>query len=59
MAHMIFGRQGSVKDGDHPGHRSTSITANIIERVQDAIQKDHRLGVRAIAEMVNLDRKSV
>jgi DNA-binding Lrp family transcriptional regulator len=23
------------------------------------IQKDHRLGVRAIAEMVNLDRESV
>jgi len=56
---MIFRRQGSVKDDDHPGHWSTSITANIIEKVQDTIKKDHRLGVWAIAEMVNLDRKSV
>jgi hypothetical protein len=42
---MIFGRQGSVKDDDHPGHQSTSVTANIIEKVQNAIQKDCKLGV--------------
>jgi hypothetical protein len=39
MAQMIFGRQGNVKDDDHPGQRSTSITANIIEKVRDVIQR--------------------
>jgi hypothetical protein len=42
---MIFRRQGGVKDDDHPGHQSTSITVNIIEKVRDAVQKDCRLGV--------------
>jgi len=55
---MIFRRQGSVKDDDPPGHRSTSITSNTIEKVWDVIQRDHRLGVWAIAEMVNLGRES-
>jgi hypothetical protein len=45
MTQMIFRRQGSVKDDDYPGHQSTSITANIIEKVRDAIQKDHRLSI--------------
>lgn len=56
-AQMIFGRQGSLKDNNHPGHWSTSVTTKIIEKVWDAIQKDHRLGVWAIAEMVNLGRE--
>jgi hypothetical protein len=49
----------SVKDDDCPGRPHTSVTANNIEKVRDVIRKDRRLGFRAIAEMVNLDRESV
>jgi hypothetical protein len=48
-----------VKYDDRPGCPRTSVTPNNIEKVQDVIQKDCKLGVRAIAEMVNLDRESV
>lgn len=48
-----------MKDDDPPGRPRTSVTAKNIEKVQDVIRKDHRLGVRAIAEMVNLGMESV
>jgi len=34
-------------------------TDDNIEKVPDVTQKDRRLGVRAVAEEVNLDRESV
>lgn len=39
------GRQGSVKNYDHPGHPCEPVTANTTE-VQDVIQKDYRLGIQ-------------
>jgi len=48
-----------VKDDDHPGRPCTAVTDDNIERVHDVIRKDRRLGVRAVAEEVNLDRESV
>jgi hypothetical protein len=51
------GRQ-SLKDDDHPGHPHAVVTDDI-EKVQDVIRKDRRLGVRAVAEEVNLCRESV
>ena len=47
----------SLKDDDHPGRPRTDVTDDNIEKVRDVIQKDRRLGVRAVAEEVNLDGK--
>ena len=49
----------SVKDDDRPGRPHTAVTDENTEKVQDVIRKDRRLGVRAVAEEVNLDRESV
>jgi len=48
-----------VKGEDHPGHPSTTVTDDNIEKVRDVTRKDRRLGVRAVTEEVNLDRESV
>ena len=49
----------SLKDDDRPGRPRTAVTDDDIEKVRDVIRKDRRLGVRAVAEEVNLDRESV
>jgi hypothetical protein len=37
----------------------TAVTDDNIDKVWDVTRKDRRLGVRAVAEEVNLDRESV
>ena len=49
----------SVKDDDRPGRPCTAVTDDNIEKVRDVIRKEGRLGVRAIAEEVSLDREIV
>jgi len=49
----------SLKDDDRSGCPRTAVTDDNIEKVQDVIWKDRRLGVRALTEEVNLDRESV
>jgi len=53
----------SVKDDNCPGHphthTHTPVTTNSTEKVWDVIWKDLRLGIWAMAEMVNFDRGSV
>jgi len=49
----------SVKDDDHPGSPRTAVTDDNIKKVRDVTRKDRRLGVRAVAEEVNLDKESV
>ena len=48
----------SVKDDDRPDHPHTAVTDDNIEKARDVIRKDRRLGVRAVAEEVNLDMES-
>jgi len=48
----------SLKDDDQPGRPHTAVTDDGIEKVQGVIPKDQRLGVRAVAEEVYLDRES-
>jgi len=48
-----------LKNDDCLGRQRTAVTDDNIEKVRDVIRKDRRLGVRAIAEEVNLDRESV
>ena len=55
---MIFKGRESLKN-DLLGHQHTAVTNDNIEKVRDVIRKDRRLGVRAVAEEVNLDRESV
>ena len=47
-----------MKD-DRPGRPHTAVTDDDIGKVRDVIRKDRRLGVRTLAEDVNLDRESV
>jgi len=49
----------SLNDDDRPSCPRTAVTNDNNEKVRDVIQKDRRLGVRAVAEEVNLDRESV
>jgi len=49
----------SLKDDDRPCRPRTAVTDDNIEKVRDVIRKDQRLGVRAVAEEVDLDRESV
>ena len=56
---MIFGRQRKFKHDDRPGRHHTAVTDDNTEKVRDVIRKEWRLGVRAVAEEVNLDRKIV
>jgi hypothetical protein len=44
-----------VRDDDRPGRPLTSVTANNIDNLRDVIANDCMWGVRAVAEMVNLD----
>jgi len=39
--------------------QSTAVTDDNIEKVRDVTRKNRRVGVRAVAEEVNLDRESV
>ena len=48
-----------MKDDDRPGRPRTAVTDDNTEKARDVIRKDRRLGVRAVAEEVNLDRESV
>ena len=59
MAQRFSEGRESVKDDAPPGHPRTAVTDENSEKVWYVIRKDRRLGVWAVAEEVNLDRKSV
>jgi hypothetical protein len=48
-----------VEDDDRPGRPTTSSTKENIEKIDQIIRQDRRLSVRAVEEMINIDRKSV
>lgn len=49
----------SVKDDDRPGRPRTSTIDENVVKVRDTIRKDRRLSVRAVAEMLHMNRESV
>ena len=51
--------RGSLKDDDRPGRPRTAVTDDNTEKVRDVTRKERRLGVRAVAEEVNLYKESV
>jgi len=44
---------------DRPSRPHTAVTDDNIEKVRNVTRRDRSLGVRAVAEEVNLDRESV
>ena len=55
---FLEGRE-SVKDGYRPGRPRAAVTDDNIEKLRDVVRKNRWLGVRAVAEEVNLDRERV
>ena len=49
----------SLKYDNRPDHPRTVVTDDNTEKMRDVIRKDRKLGVRAVAEKVNLDRESI
>jgi len=52
-------RRESLKDDDRPDRPCTAVTNVNTEKVRDVIRKGQRVGVRAVAEEVILERESV
>lgn len=48
-----------IEDDPRPGRPRTSKTDDNIEKVCEIVRKDHRLSIRAIAEIANIDRETV
>jgi hypothetical protein len=48
-----------VEEDDRPGRPSTSKTEENVEKIGEIIQKDRRLSIRMIAEIVNMDKEMV
>lgn len=49
----------SFEDDERSGRPRTSLTDSNVEKVREAVRKDRRLGVRALAEQLHLNRESV
>jgi hypothetical protein len=48
-----------VEDDERPGRPCTSKTNENVEKIEQIVRIDHRLGIRMIAEMVNIDKETV
>ncbi|KAL4131731.1 hypothetical protein QTP88_009004 [Uroleucon formosanum] len=48
-----------VEDDDRSGRPTTSSTNENVEKIDKIIRQDRRLSIRAVTEMVNIDRESV
>jgi len=59
MAQTIFESRESLKVDDRLCRPRTAVTDDNTGKVRAVIRKDRRLGVRTVAEEVNLDRKIV
>jgi DNA-binding Lrp family transcriptional regulator len=51
--------QEEVEDDEHLGCSSTSKTEENVEKISEILQKDRRLSIQMIAEMVNMDKETV
>ena len=48
-----------IGDDQRPGHPSTSKTGANIEKVGEIVQQNRRLSIRAVAELINIDKETV
>ena len=45
-----------IGDNQHPGRPSTSKTDGNIEKVSEIVRQNHRLSIRAVAELINIEQ---
>ena len=48
-----------IRDDQCPGHPSTSKTEANIEKVSEIVQQNRRLSIRAVFELINIDKETV
>jgi hypothetical protein len=48
-----------IRDDQHPSCTSTSKTNTNIEKVGEIVRQNHHLGIRAVAELVSIDKETV
>jgi len=48
-----------IGDNQRPGHPSTSKTDTNIENVSEIVQQNRHLSIRAVAELINIDKETV
>jgi len=53
------GGRESVTDEERSGRPATNRTEENIAKIRQTVRKNRRLGVRSIAEQVNIDRETV
>jgi transposase len=53
------GAREVTRDNQRPGHPSTSKTDANIEKVSEIVQQNCRLSIRAVVELVNIDKETV
>ena len=51
--------RGEIEDHQHPSHPSTSKTDANNEKFSEIVQQNRRLNIRAVAELINIDKKTV
>jgi len=53
------GWREEIRDDQHPGHPGTSKTDANIEKVGEIVWQNCRLSIRAVAELINIDKETV
>jgi len=48
-----------IRDDQHPGRSSTSKTDANIQKVSENVRQNRRLRIRAVAELINIDKETV
>ena len=51
--------RGEIGDDQRPGRPSTSKTDANIEKVGEIVIQNRRLSIRAVAELINIDKETV
>jgi len=59
MAQAVQGRARRVQDDPRSGQPNTQRTDANVDRVRNLVRSDRRLGVRVIAEVLNMNRETV
>ena len=52
-------RKEEIEDDQRPGRPSTSKTDANIEKVSEIVRQNRRLSIRAVAELINIDKETV
>ena len=56
---MFKEEREEIGDNQHPGRPSTSKIDTNIEKISEIVWQNHRLSIRAVAELINIDKETV